>query len=356
MSDRYWIGGAPAVAQKTTIQVTGYDVATTYKVTVGGIIISTIAGGSVNATATALAAAWNASVHPYAIVVTAAALTDTVTFTADTAGVPFVISSSVSGGGGTIGAATASVANSGPNDWSTAANWSGGVVPVNGDNVYLKNSIIPILWGLSQSGVTPALLDIDKTFSQPAILGLPYGRFSKSALSYDTTVPEYRQASLAIGAAIIRGGENYGGSNAQGSPLIKIDSGSTNVAALIYATGTPADNLPAMMLKMNHASATLKMYGGKVGLCWELPTDTGQISQADVYAGELYVGGGVTQSVHNQFAGKGVLLNVPTTVRSETGADLTIAPLASGGTVTTLEKRGNLAVAGQPFAVTNFKS
>jgi hypothetical protein len=175
MGKNNWIGGASAVAQVTTVQVTAYDAASTYKLTVGAQVISTIAAGGVNATATALAAAWNASTHPYFAAVTAVASTDTVTLTADTAGVPFVVTSSKTGGTGTIGAASTSTASAGPNDYSTAANWSLGAVPVNSDEVYIRGNVVVILWGLAQSGVTPALLSIEKTVT----LGLLPGRFTK---------------------------------------------------------------------------------------------------------------------------------------------------------------------------------
>ena len=67
----YWTGQAPAVAQVTTIQVTAYAAGTTYTITVGGVLISVIGQGTINATAAALAAAWNASTHPYCTGVTA---------------------------------------------------------------------------------------------------------------------------------------------------------------------------------------------------------------------------------------------------------------------------------------------
>lgn len=73
MATRTWLGTAAAVAQVSTVQVTAYDAATTYKLTVNGNVISTIAAGSVNATATALAAAWNLSTVPEFTGVTASA-------------------------------------------------------------------------------------------------------------------------------------------------------------------------------------------------------------------------------------------------------------------------------------------
>jgi hypothetical protein len=359
MSTLYWLGTATAVQQVTTVQITGYDVATSYKVTVGGQVISVVGqGGTAATTAAALAAAWNASTHPYATAVTAAAVaTDTITFTADTAGVPFVITSSVTGGAGTIGAATAVTVNAGPNVWSTAANWSTGAVPVNSDTVYIRNSSVSILWGLAQSGVTPTLLVIEQSFT--GTIGLPYNKLTTGSGSYNTTVPEYRDQFLAIGAAAVRIGENYASGNvaANGSALIKLDLGTTNAAVLIFNSGNSTDGLPPIRLKNTHASSTAKIYGAsKVGVCWEDPGSTGQLSEIDTYAGaggspSLFVGPGVTLATLIAGAGDCTLKNAPTAAKVESGAKLT---LAGSGTITTLEKRGDLVMAGT-YSVTNLK-
>lgn len=354
MADNYWKGGAAAVAQVTTIQITGYDAATTYKITVGAVVISTVGtGGTVNTTATALAAAWNASTHPYCTGVTALAATDTVSLTADTAGVPFVVTSSVTGGTGTIGAATAATASAGPNDWGTAANWSLGVIPANSDNVYLRNlDRFPILWGLAQSGVTPTLLVIEKGFV--VMLGLFAGKFTVSEGEYDDTVPEYRQAYLAIGAATVRIGEEYGNASASGSPLVKVDTGTTNGTIIVYASGTAEDGQPAVRVKQNHASAVCSVYGGRVGHCWETPDETGQVATVNVYDGEFYGGPGLTNATIRAVGGTTVLRKIPgTLLQIEAAAQVTLA--GSSGTCTTVEKRGGLTIAAGTYTFTNAK-
>ena len=342
MSKIYWISGAAAVAQRVTVQVTAYDATTTYKLTVGGIVISVIAGGSVNATATALAAAWNGSTHPYCSAVTATALTDTVTLTADAAGVPFVVTSSVSGGTGTIGSATTATANAGPNDYSTAANWSTGVVPANGDYVYLTNGSDPILWGLAQSGVAPALLQIEQSFIGQ--VGLYSSSFLTGVGSADTTVPEYRATYLATAAAIVRIGENFGAPQARGAALIKLDLGSAAADVTVFATGASGDGLPPALLRVNNSGAQVRILEGTVGLCWESEAQTGQASSVEVIGtGQVFMGGGFTLASHTQTAGTGVARNAPATTIIEPSGVLT---LAGSGTITLLENRGQLTMAG----------
>src|SRR5258708_1374747 len=122
MGKVHWIANALAVKQVYTIQVTAYDVGTTYKVTINGKVVFTIAAGGVNATATALQVALAASTIPEFLEVTWTVATDTVTGTAVTAGKPFTAVGAASGGTGTV-SVTAVTANTGPNNWDNTANW-----------------------------------------------------------------------------------------------------------------------------------------------------------------------------------------------------------------------------------------
>lgn len=130
MANNVWRGDAQAVAQVVTVVVTADDAATTYTITINSKTVSVLgAGTGVNDTATALQEALAASTIPEFQEVTWTVSTATITGTASTPGVPFTATSSVSGGTGTIGSVTQTVANSGPNVWSTPANWTLGYVP-----------------------------------------------------------------------------------------------------------------------------------------------------------------------------------------------------------------------------------
>ena len=159
MATRRWVGKAKAVAQVSSVQVTAYDVATTYILTVNTKTVSVIAQGSANATASALATAWNALTFPEFAEITASSSTDTVTLTGDTAGKPFTVSKSTSGGTGTMGSVTAVTAATGPNHWDNANNWKEGSVPVAGDDVIIDEGP-SILYALDQNAVTLTTLKI----------------------------------------------------------------------------------------------------------------------------------------------------------------------------------------------------
>ncbi|MGH2437495.1 MAG: hypothetical protein ACRDFA_10920, partial [bacterium] len=87
MATKRWLGTAVAVAQISTVTITAYDIATSYKVTIGGVTVSVVGqGGTTTTTATALKNALAASTHPYFDGITWTSATNVVTGTADVAG------------------------------------------------------------------------------------------------------------------------------------------------------------------------------------------------------------------------------------------------------------------------------
>ncbi len=355
MSILLFTGRATKVAQVTTIQITADDAATTYTLTVGGVAISVPGSGTGEAdTATALAAAWNASTHVYCSTVTAVAVTDTVTLTADVAGDPFVVAASVAGGAGTIGAATEATASAGPNDFSTAANWSTGVVPAAGDTVTFADCDVAVLWGLDQTANAFAL--IVKYKSHAGAIGLPRGSFKTDGVDNPGAV-EYRTDYLTTPTPLVRIGEDYGSSSSQtaDSPLVKIDTLTAAAADIeVFGSGRSLDSKPPVRIRCNHASATLKLYGNaSVALADEDPADVSVLADIACYGtGGLIVGAGVTNDTTRIVAGSAVIKNAPTTLQIENGASV---DAVGSGTITTLDKRGELNMIGGSYTVTTLK-
>lgn len=264
MADRIWLGRAKSVAQVVTVQVTAYDAATTYALTINGKSVTAIAAGSANATATALAAAWNA-IDDYAefTAITASANTDTVTLTHDTEGVNFTVASSVSGGTGTIGAATTVTAATGPNHVSNVNNWSGGALPVDGDNIYIPGGTgASLLYDLDAlDDVTPALVEIHAGFGA---LGETIGLPDRNAAGYTEYLEKYL---LLDGATICR----IGVGNGPGSSRIRINFQATAAAIEGITTGPSADaNTPACTLIGTNASNTFEATNGTYGIALNL--------------------------------------------------------------------------------------
>ena len=214
MATTRWKGGAGSVPQVTTVTLTAYDVATTYKLTVGSKVISVAGqGGTVITTATALVAAWAASTAGEVAGISAdnaGGTSATITLTADTPGVPFTVTSSVTGGTGTIGAATTTQAATGPHHWDNAANWSGGAVPASGDTVFFDRSDYPVQYGLAQSAVTLAALYVSADYAQD--IGLAEVNTEGS-----TSHVEYRPTYLAISASVLEVGQGEAGGQGSGA-------------------------------------------------------------------------------------------------------------------------------------------
>jgi len=287
MATKYWIGTATEVAQVDTVQITGYDAGTTYILTVGGVTVSTIGTTDANGTATALAAAWNASTHPYFTGVTASAATDTVTLTADVAGVEFIAVSSVTGASGTIGAVTSSTANAGPCDWSTPENWSDGSIPGTSDTVIFADNAVNVCYGLDQSALAINNLFIQQTYTGK--IGLARNALVTTADGETTvsTKPESRPSYLSIDADVVEIGKHVGTGSAIGSQRLKIDNTNTGASTTkIFATAnTGAEtNLPPVRLKYNSTSADIFIRGGSVGIANDQPGETAIV-------GDLYLNG-----------------------------------------------------------------
>lgn len=318
-----WLGGAQAVAQVSTVQVTAYHAATVYRLTFpNGKTISVSGAGSVNATATALAAAWNAAADAEFAEVTASAATDTVTLTADTAGAPFTVASSVSGGTGTIGAVTQATASAGPNDWSTAANWSGAAAPVNADDVSVIDATYPVLYGLAQSAVSLGSLTVG-----PGVeIGLP-------AVNAAGGYVEYRQRWLQIGAATCTVGRGAAQSFTAATVRLHLHT----VQCLLTTYGGTVE-----VHGGNHANNEVRAFGGTVLLA-PLAGETAAVktlavgpSPADGPA--VTSGGGVTLTDVTQHAGTLELNSTASTFTQNGGA----CTWQAGSCTTTALRAGTL--------------
>ena len=207
MATRIFAGDAVAVAQVDTVQITAFDAATTYILTINGKTVSVSGVTDVAATTAALEVAWNASTIPEFAEVTALDDdVDTITLTAGTAGKPFTVTSSVSGGTGTIGAVASVTTNDGPNVWSGNNFKTAGVrgtIPAAADTVIIQDSDVSLLYNLDQSSAG-AMADLQVFASYTGILGLD--KTNEDGDTYD----EYRQRYLAIDVADIRIGDGDG--------------------------------------------------------------------------------------------------------------------------------------------------
>ncbi len=230
-----WRGDAAPVAQETRVTAAAIEVGDQFTLTINGKSITVTATSTAAGTLiTALAAAWNNSTIAEFSEVTATVDGTTLVLRGDKPGVPFVVTGSTVNGGAadtqSLAIAATTIA-SGPNFWTTARNWSGNAVPVSGDDIYLVDSAVDILYGLNQAAVAPASLNIEQTFT---------GRIGLRAVS-DLGYAEYRDQYLRIGAAKVHIGRVTGA----GSSRIKLDTGSTATTVNVFERVAPRMARPA---------------------------------------------------------------------------------------------------------------
>tara|TARA_R100001509_G_scaffold112579_1_gene67975 strand:+ start:6529 stop:7680 length:1152 start_codon:yes stop_codon:yes gene_type:complete len=126
-------------------------------------VTHTVADTNNNTTAAAVQAACASSSQSLFQQVTFTVATDTVTVTAALAGRPFTLA--VTDDGSTAYTVADPTANAGPNDWNTAANWSGSTKPASDDLVAFTDGSFDVLYGLDQSAVVLYQMSVSEGFT-----------------------------------------------------------------------------------------------------------------------------------------------------------------------------------------------
>ena len=339
-----WTGNAEATAQIHKYTVSNVGIGDVFTLTVTGFDGSTasIEYTAVDTSAATVSAAlvglWEAATGSLFNAITATG-TVTVVLTADILGAAFKVASSATGVSPTF-VRVATTANGGPNDWSDANNWSEGTVPgaVAGEDTFVEDSSVDILYGLDQSGAANTLtsLRVQRTFT--GVIGWN---------GATGLVGDYLQVKAT--KAFI--GEHFSPGIANGSGRIKLDFGSTqtSVAVDFMASSTDSPKPAFRMLADNALTDIIDIKQGSVGIAF----DTGEASTVgDVQISfntnrladsTLEIGNGTTIDNLKCLGGESFLETLSTTsdvtlVTSEAGT-LTIS---GTGAVTTLAVDGGI--------------
>lgn len=355
MANKRWLGRASAVAQVDTVTIAGtweaaLDVITLtinakdLVVTIGSLVTTAEIATTIqqawensdfaDTTATKIPADGGQDFAEHAEI-TATVSGSVVTLTHDTDGTPFTLSVTVTDANVAADPPTATLLSDGtgastladgPNFYSNADNWDPTNVPVAADDVFIDNSAVSILFGLSQSAVALTSFTVARNFTGD--IGLP----KQNAAGY----AEYRDDYLAVDATAI----NIGRGEGSGSGRIKLDSGSTQTAITIENTGSSAEfGIEALLWKGTQASNTLDVLDGSVGVA-PFGGEIATLLTLRETAGTVRCGLGTTlATVSNQSGNLTVHSNIDTSLTNAAGTVLvggsaTVAILnANGGTV-----------------------
>ena len=285
--------------------------------------------------------AWNAlsaTEYPEFAEITASRSGDDVILTADVAGRPFTatltpLEANLSAadaqtieGVGTATTGATTTTSTGPNDWSTAGNWSDGAVPVDSDIVFIEDSDDEILYGLSQTSIDLTALHILASFTGK--IGLP--KWNPNGYA------EYRTEFLSLGTATTL---KIGYGPGAGSGALKISVGSNACTCDVNRTApTVEEGVPSLLWKGTHANNVLNVNRGFVGVA-TFAGETATIATLRVgYVAsrerdsQVVCGSGVTLTTIEQTGGQLEVESNVTTAKVRGGA-LTVKGSA---TVTTL--------------------
>jgi hypothetical protein len=296
MARHIWLGGTSAVAQVDTLTVGGtIEIGDKFKITLtdetGASATLTVSATSTSTSTTAseIATAFNASTDARFTPITALASTSTVTLTADTAGVPFhctvtTTESDDSAADAQTFTRAATTANKGGSDFATAANWSGGSVPANGDEIEFNGrATADLLYSLDQSAKTFAVVLIKDSFASYDI-GVVGGRRLKAGMT-----------SLVIGDAAADGGTSGG------SSCVNLNLHTVAFTARVKRTrNTGTDGQPPVQIMCNNNTGTLTVEGGVVGVGTDVASEAATLKQLTVRGGRVELGEGVSISGTNE--------------------------------------------------------
>lgn len=349
-TDNRYVGEAAAVAQVDTFTPTNVEVGDIFTLTSVGwdgvteVLVFTATDTSASTVSAALIALWNDSESTACTGVTASG-TATIVLTAATAGVAFSVTATAVNGGSTDDQTLDQVAttkNEGPGDYSSVDNWSLGAVPVSTNDVYIEGPFT-ILYGFSQSAV-----ELDS--------------FNVSGAQVGTNPADgWRPVPLEVRAEVAEIGYHYGPSIITQKVPVILDFGSAELCAIrVHNSGTNGTK-PAVLITSKHASTTLEVKKGSVGLFNNSDGDAQMLTATLAYVSnkagdaDLFIEPGWTIATINKTGGDLLLqtltgktistINIdgPGTFKAEGDGPITTINYKAGAGVSTMNTAGGSA-------------
>ena len=251
------------------------------------------------------------------------------TLTSEIAGKPFYYDASACQGDTLV--ATELVANAGPYDWNTVANWSSGSLPgeATNDTVFVENATI--LYGLDQAA---------RTYS---VLALQVSRSQIGQRSVDNLPASY----LKIKVSKVDINYNFDANGSAFPTPVNIDTSNSASNITVY-NGPLTQAGPAVNLKTNSSTASIQVLFGTVGIA-NGAGDTTVVGTISVLGGSCYIGESITLTTLLVRNGDVIVRCGMTTCTLENG----ILKTDASGAITTLNVNGGIATLNSAGAITN---
>jgi hypothetical protein len=290
MAITFWSPNAQKIAQVATLQVTA--------VANGGTLSAIINGKSIvytcnnTDTTTTAATTWAALLQAtqgagppeFAEVNWTNPSATNIVGTAAVPGTPFTLTKAQAGGATCT--LTATTANSSPSDVGIAANWNragSAAIPVNGDDVVVSDSTVPLLWNLTALAAVQ-FASFTRWQSFTGTIGLP----TYNPLGYVEYRPTYFEF---IGSGTLTITLGIGSGN--GPSRERYNCLTQHVALTVLAAGSPVDAFSILLLNVN-ASSTVSVLGASIGVAVQSGEVSTIASAALDGGGSLVLGSGVT--------------------------------------------------------------
>jgi len=325
----YWNPTAPPVAQVDSLTVGAVALGGVITATVGiypnqGSVSYTCTGSDTTSTAASalqalLAALQDGRFQEIAWTVSGAVITAT----AQTAGTPFTLAASSSGGATLTRAAV--TANSSPNDAGNAQNWNRNgqqQLPQNGDAVIVQNSAVSLLWNLGTLA-SVQFASYTRWQSFTGQIGLP----PVNKNGYVEYRPQYLQFAGPPGGTLTM---NLGpGQTGNGPSLERYNVGTQQTTLNLLGSGTASLDYAVYFLGSNVFNV-LNVYAASIGVA-TLPGETASIQTATVLNGATATfGAGCTFSGTLTLNNSGaVLFDAPNTIYAQQSSQVVVE--SSGG-------------------------
>lgn len=335
MATVYWKSGTPKVAQVNTWTfATAGSAGDVITVTIGQKSWTyTTTSGTIATFLPLFLTAINAldsSVYPeFAEITFTNPTSSTIVGTAKTAGKPFTCTLATNSAGTTINSGssstgTATTVSKGPEDVTTAANWSGGAVPSTGDTIIIDLEGARLKYGLNQSAITAA---VRRILAKDVQIGLP--KTNTDGVAYPEYRPDYWQMTATSDYVNTTSGR------------IKLDNGTGQTTLEVANSGNGVEtNVPAVLIKGTHSSNEFNIFGGNVGFAY-FAGESCTLNTLRIDAGATVTCGfGCTNNTLNNYGGTLTLYSAIVTALNHPGAAAAKTTIEGSGAVAQITSQG----------------